>query len=383
MSVLAEVCEAGARVRLHTRYLIVESGDHDWQAFSVESLLEVARHIVSDLANAVQRRISDLGVGVLDVLQHSWDHRSDLFNVVNILTDLGECHNTSMLVSPVCVVSNSVRYEDSNEREHDSLADARNEPINAGLAKADVVFFFLFAGEALLGSEPVSINVLINVDHELEDKLKHVSDQNFVFFGERRLSLDHCDHELERLMTDRIVSKILVLHNWLEGLVKTLEVDAEEVWLDLCKLIELNEGVLKNGLILFVESLGYDLSHHWQESDKVLCVLALSNGQVVRQGLERSKLDVQLLELKRPLKDACKVVLVLYQMVHNVAEEPIEDQEGGVNLRLDIPLNERKHLVKQFLPNAAVLFLDHGALHLYRDIANFVNHSLVCSVNAL
>ena len=74
---------------------------------------------------------------------------------------------------------------------------------------------------------------------------------------------------------------------------------------------------------------------------------------------------------------------MLYQMVHNVAEEPIEDQEGGVNLRLDIPLNERKHLVKQFLPNAGVLFLDHGALHLYSDIANFVDHSLVCSVNAL
>ena len=97
-------------MRLHTRYLIVKSGDHDWQAFSVESFLEVARHIVSDLANAVQRSISDLGVGVLDVLQHNWDHRSNLLNVVDILTDLGECHDTSMLVSPVRVISHSVLY---------------------------------------------------------------------------------------------------------------------------------------------------------------------------------------------------------------------------------------------------------------------------------
>ena len=82
-------------------------------------------------------------------------------------------------------------------------------------------------------------------------------------------------------MTDRIVSKILVLHNWLEGLVKTLEVDAEEVWLDLCKLIKLNEGVLKNSLILLAESLGHDLSHQWQESDKIFCVLALGDREIV------------------------------------------------------------------------------------------------------
>ena len=35
-------------------------------------------------------------------------------------------------------------------------------------------------------------------------------------------------------MSDRIISKILVLDNWLEGLVEVLEVNAEEVWLDLC-----------------------------------------------------------------------------------------------------------------------------------------------------
>ena len=146
-------------------------------------------------------------------------------------------------------------------------------------------------------------------------------------------------------MTDRIICKIFILDGWLEGFVEALEVNAEEVWLDLCKLIKLNEGVLKNSLILLAESLGHDLSHQWQESDKIFCVLALSDRKVVRQGLKRGKFDVQLLELQRPLKDACKVVLVLYQMVHNVAEESIEDQECSVNLRLNIPLNERKHLV--------------------------------------
>ena len=65
-------------------------------------------------------------------------------------------------------------------------------------------------------------------------------------------------------MADCIVSKIPATHNWLEGLIEHLEVVAEEVWLNLCKLIKLNEGVLKNGLILFVESLFYDHNHHWQ-----------------------------------------------------------------------------------------------------------------------
>ena len=113
-------------------------------------------------------------------------------------------------------------------------------------------------------------------------------------------------------MTDRIICKIFILDGWLEGFVEALEVNAEEVWLDLCKLIKLNEGVLKNSLILLAESLGHDLSHQWQESDKIFCVLALSDREIVRQGLKRGKFDVQLLELQRPLKDACKVVLVLY-----------------------------------------------------------------------
>lgn len=52
-------------------------------------------------------------------------------------------------------------------------------------------------------------------------------------------------------MADCIVSKIPATHNWLEGLIERLKVVAEEVWLNLCKLIKLNEGVLKNGLILF------------------------------------------------------------------------------------------------------------------------------------
>ena len=62
-------------------------------------------------------------------------------------------------------------------------------------------------------------------------------------------------------MSDRIISKLLVRDNRLERLVKLLKINAEEVWLNFCKLIKLNEGVFEDRLILFFERLSYHCSH--------------------------------------------------------------------------------------------------------------------------
>ena len=62
--------------------------------------------------------------------------------------------------------------------------------------------------------------------------------------------------------------------------------------------------------------------------------------------MEGSDFNIQLLELERPLKDAAKLVLVLHQVVKNVAEEPVEDLESGVDLSLILPLNEGEELVE-------------------------------------
>jgi hypothetical protein len=70
-------------------------------------------------------------------------------------------------------------------------------------------------------------------------------------------------------------------------------------------------------------------------------------------------------------------------VVQDVAEKPIEDDESGVNLRLVIALDESEELVEQFLPDAVILFGDHGALNFDCNIANFVDQSFVSGINAL
>ena len=147
-------------------------------------------------------------------------------------------------------------------------------------------------------------------------------------------------------MSDRIISKLLVRDNRLERLVKLLKINAEEVWLNFCKLIKLNKGVFEDCLILFCESLSYHCSHQCQKFDEFFCVLALRNRQVVRQGLEGSKFDVKLLELKCSLKNTSKFIFVLYQVVQDVTKQSVEDHKSGVNLRLVLALNERKKQVK-------------------------------------
>ena len=82
-------------------------------------------------------------------------------------------------------------------------------------------------------------------------------------------------------MSDRIVCKLFVSDNRLDGCVDILESFTEKVWLYFCKLIELDEGVFENGLILFLESLNHDLGHEWQIFDEFFCVLSLCNGQIV------------------------------------------------------------------------------------------------------
>lgn len=218
---------------------------------------------------------------MLNVLKNSGNHWSDLLDIVNILSDLREGHDTSMLVSPVRIVSDSVLHKDSNQRQHHGLTDTGNESVYSLLSEADIIFFLVFAGEAFLGAKPVVVNILINIDHELEDELEHVFDQSLILLSQRGLSFNHGYHKLERLMADRIVCEILVRDNWLESLVEGLEVGAEEIGFNLCKLVELNESVLEHSLVLLVECLSHDTSHQGQKLNELLGVFALSDRQVI------------------------------------------------------------------------------------------------------
>ena len=321
--------------------------------------------------------VSNLRVRVLNVLKNCGNHRSDLLDIINVLSYLGEGHDTSMLVSPVCVVGHGVLHKNSNQRQHHGLTNTSNESVNSLLSEADIVFLLVFASEALLGAKPVVVDILIDVDHELEDEFEHVLDQSLVLLGERGLPFDHGNHKLERLMTDCIVCKILVRDNWLESFVKGFKVSAEEVGLDFGKLVELDEGVFKNSLVLLGKGLGNNTSHEGQKLNEFLSVLALSDGKVIRKGLKGCNLNVQFSHTKCPLEDSSKLILVLYQVVKNVAEKTIEDKKSSVNLCLVVSLDEGEEEVEQVLPDGVVLFINHGALNFDGNIANLVNQSLV------
>jgi len=62
--------------------------NHCWHCLAMERLLEVIGHIICQLSNAVKGSVSDLWVLVLQMLENLWHYRSDLLDIVDILTDL-------------------------------------------------------------------------------------------------------------------------------------------------------------------------------------------------------------------------------------------------------------------------------------------------------
>ena len=184
-------------------------------------------------------------------------------------------------------------------------------------------------------------------------------------------------------MTNRIVGEVFVRNDWLDLLIDRLEIVSEEIWLNLGELIELNESVLKHSLVLLSEGLGDHVGHEGEQLDEVLCVLSLSDGQVVGDSLEGGKLDVQALESERPLENTAKLILELDQVIQNVAEQAIEDNESGIDLSLGLALDEGEERVEQLLPDAVVLLIDHGALDLDGQIADLVHVGLVGGIDTL
>jgi hypothetical protein len=67
----------------------------------VEVLLEFFSHIICHLANTMKGSISDLRIGVLEVLHNDGDHRCNLLDVIEIFSNLRESHESRILVSPI------------------------------------------------------------------------------------------------------------------------------------------------------------------------------------------------------------------------------------------------------------------------------------------
>ena len=229
---------------LDAGHLIVEGGNHSRHRNIMESFLEFSWHVIGELPDAVKGRVSNLRVLVSQVLKNDWDHSSDLLDVINIFANLRKSHDTSVLVAPVRVICNGVLDKSSDQGQHVGIADTCDESVDRCFSEVDIVFLFVFASKAFLGAHPVGIDILIDVNHQLEDLLKDVLDQGFVFLCKSGLPFDDRDNELHRLMPDRVICEVFVSDNGLKRLVKSLEVSSKEVWLYFSKLIEFDHGVL-------------------------------------------------------------------------------------------------------------------------------------------
>jgi len=66
------------------------------------------------------------------------------------------------------------------------------------------MIFFLISVllESFLRAKPRGFNISINVDHEFENTLKNIFEQEIIFFHNAWLSLNNCDDKFKRLLSD-------------------------------------------------------------------------------------------------------------------------------------------------------------------------------------
>lgn len=89
-----------------------------------------------------------------------------------------------------------------------------------------------------------------------------------------------------------VVSVVILGNNWLEEIEKILETLSEELWLYLCYFIEFYEDILKNSLIILIESLDSDLCHEWDDIHEFSSVFTFSYLQEVGYSLKCCKIDI-------------------------------------------------------------------------------------------
>jgi hypothetical protein len=102
----------------------------------------------------VKSGISDFWVTVLEVLNYNRDHGTNLLNIVDVFSNLRESHKSSVFVSPVSIIGNSVLDNLTKDWETNLITNSRNELVNASLSKVDVVFtlFIVVSSSTVLKS---------------------------------------------------------------------------------------------------------------------------------------------------------------------------------------------------------------------------------------
>lgn len=82
-----------------------------------------------------------------------------------------------------------------------------------------------------------------------------------IFLDKVGKSFNDGNSEFNWLVSDCVVSEIVLGNNWLEKVEEILEVLSEELRFNFSDFIEFNEDIFKDGLIILLKSLNGDLSH--------------------------------------------------------------------------------------------------------------------------
>ena len=331
-----EVGEGRAGVGTDAWNLVVDSLKHCMDDLVSKLLLEFLGHVIRELADAVHRGVSNLGILVLQVLNHDTDHRCNSVYVLDVFANLTEGHQSRILVSPVGVVLKQLLHKYTEVREADLVANSSHYVVDARLAKVEVVSFhrlirrLLFI--ALLWSEPVLLNVLVDVNHELEDQLEELFEQIGVLLHNRWNTLDDHDEELERLVSNELIGVVLVHGDWLQGMEQVSKLSLEELRLEFRNLIELSQSLVEHDLVVILVGIQNHLNHGGNQFFVRLRVLPLSHAEVGGDRLQGRELNVKIGVGKFALEDSEQLLLLAIELVDHDGKEAREAAEAAFDV---------------------------------------------------
>ena len=193
---------------------IVEQSNQTWKYLFTISLLELFGHVITDLSDTMKGCVSDFWVWMLKVLNNDWDHDTNVLNIIDILTNLWEGHECSILVSPVWIIVHCVVNNHTQDWKADGISNTWDNFINAPLTKVNIIFIVLFVVflvfETFLGSKPWLRNIFININHKSENQLNQFFKELCVFLDDIWNSLNDCNKELNGKLSDLRIGKVLL-----------------------------------------------------------------------------------------------------------------------------------------------------------------------------
>jgi hypothetical protein len=170
------------------------------------------------LTDSVKWSISDFRVRVFAVTNNNGNHNLDFLRVIDVLTDLTECHNTGMFVAPIrCLKIDCVDNQLTNEWKHDWFTNWWHKSVYTSFTKSNVIFFLVtILLETFFRFKPFLFDVFLDINHKFKDLLEHVLKQCDILLCKTWLTFNKSYNEFKWLLSDRWISEVFVINNWFD-----------------------------------------------------------------------------------------------------------------------------------------------------------------------